>query len=68
MNLIKKLRELRSKSFNRISQQSGQSHARPQYYVLNCICNNDCKRTSDTAGPTHFLEINHASNKSSSMK
>ena len=25
-----------------------------------CICNNDCKRKSDTAGPKHSLEIKHA--------
>ena len=46
---------------NRNWQQSGQSLARPQYYILNCVCNNDCKRKSDTAGPKHLLEIKHAS-------
>ena len=35
--------------------------ARPQYYVLNSVCNNDCKRSSDTAGPKHLVEIKHAS-------
>ena len=35
--------------------------ARPQYYVLNCICNNDCKRKSDSAGPKHLLDIKHTS-------
>ena len=59
MNLIKKLRELRRKNFNRNWQQSGQSLARTQYYVLNSVCNNDCKRKSDTAGPKHLLEIKH---------
>ena len=34
---------------------------RPQYYALNSVCNNDCKRKSDTAGPKHLLEIKHAS-------
>ena len=61
MNLIKKLRELRRRKFNRNWQQSGQSLARPQYYVLNSVCNNDCKRKSDTAGPKHLVEIKHAS-------
>ena len=27
--------------------------------VLNCVCNNNCKRKLDTAGPTHLLK--HAS-------
>ena len=35
--------------------------AQPQYYVLNSVCNNDCKRKSDTAGPKHLVEIKHAS-------
>ena len=61
MNLIKKLRELRRRKFNKNWQQSGQSLARPQYYVLNSVCNNDCKRKSDTAGPKHLVEIKHAS-------
>ena len=61
MNLIKKLLELRRRNFNRNWQQSGQSLARPQYYVLNSVCNNDCKRKSDAAGPKYFLEIKHAS-------
>ena len=29
--------------------------------VLNFVCNNDCKRKSDTAGPKHLVEIKHAS-------
>ena len=33
------------------------SLARRQYYVFNCVCNNDCKKQSDTAGPKHTLEI-----------
>ena len=61
MNLTKKLRELRRRKFNRNWQQSGQSLARLQYYVLNSVCNNDCKRKSDTAGPKHLVEIKHAS-------
>ena len=61
VNLIKKLRELRRKNSNRNCLQSGQSLARSQYYVLNCTCNNDCKRKSDKAGPKHLLEIEHAS-------
>ena len=61
MNLIKKLWELCRKNFNRNSQRSGQSLALPQYYILNCVCNKDCKRKSDTAGPKHLLEIKHAS-------
>ena len=61
MNLIKKLRGLRRRSFNRNWQQNGHSLARLQYYVLNCVCSNDCKRRSDTAGPKHLLEIKHAS-------
>ena len=60
MNLIKKLLESRRK-FNRNWQQSGQSLARSQYYVLNRVCNNDCRRKSDTAGPKHLLEIKHTS-------
>ena len=35
--------------------------AQPQYYVLNSVCNNDCKRKSDTAGPKHLVEIKYAS-------
>ena len=61
MNLIKKLRELRRRKFNRNWQQSGQSLARPQYHVLNSVCNNDCKRKPDTANPKHLVEIKHAS-------
>ena len=61
MNLIKKLLELRRRNFNRNWQQSGKSLARPQYYVLNSVCNNDCKRKSDTVGPKYFLKIKHAS-------
>ena len=61
MNLIKKLWELRRRKFNRNWEQSGQSLARPQYYVLNSVCNNDCKRKSDATGPKHLLEIKHAS-------
>ena len=61
IKLIKKLRELRRKKISRNWQQSGQCLARPQYYVLNCISNNDCKRKSDKAGPNHLLEIKHAS-------
>ena len=57
MDLIKKFQELRRKSFNR----NWQSLARSQCYVLNCVCNNDCKRKSHTAGPKHLLEIKHAS-------
>ena len=30
-------------------------------YVSNYVCNNDCKRKSDTAGPKHFLGRKHAS-------
>ena len=61
MNLIKKLRELSRRKFNRNWQQSGQSLARPQYCVLNSVCNNDCKRKSDTANPKHLVEIKHPS-------
>ena len=61
MNLIKKLRELRRRKFNGNWQESGQSLAQPQYYVLNSLCNNDCKRKSDKAGPKHLVEIKHAS-------
>ena len=60
MNLIKKLPELLRKNFNRNWQQSGQSLAWPQYYVSNCVCNNDCKRKSDTAGPKHLLELKYS--------
>ena len=60
MNLIKKLQELRRRKFNRNWQQRGQSRARSQYYVLNSVCNNDCKKKSDTAGPKQLLEIKHA--------
>ena len=59
--LIKKLRELGRRKFNRNWQQSGTSLAWPQYYVLNSVCNNDCKRTSHTVGPKHLVEIKHAS-------
>ena len=34
---------------------------RPQFYVLNSVCNNDCKRKSDTTGHKHLVEIKHAS-------
>ena len=34
---------------------------RPQFYVLNSVCNNDCKRKSDTTGRKHLVEIKHAS-------
>lgn len=61
MNLIMKLRELRRKNYNRNCQNSGQSLAWPQYYVFNCVCDNDCKRKSDKLGPRHLLEIEHAS-------
>ena len=61
MNLIKKLRELRRKTFNRNWQQRGQSLFRSQHYVSNCVCNNDCKRKSGAVGPKHLLEIKHAS-------
>ena len=27
------------------------------YCALNCVCNNDCKRKSDTAGRKHLVEI-----------
>ena len=61
MNLIKKLWELRIKNFNSNLQESRQSLARPQYYVLNPVCNNDCKRmSSDTACSKHLLEIKNA--------
>ena len=49
------------KNFNRNLQQSGQPLARPQHYVSNCVCNNDRKRKSDTAGPKHLFEIKNAS-------
>ena len=61
MNWIKKLWELRRRKFDRNWQQSGHSLTRPQYYVLNSVCNNDCKRKSDIAGPKHLVEIKHAS-------
>ena len=35
--------------------------ARPRYYILNCLRNNDCKRKSNTAGPKHLLKIEHVS-------
>ena len=57
INLIKKLHELRCRNFDKNWQLSGQSLARPQYYVLDFVCNNVCKRKSDTAGPKHLLEI-----------
>ena len=60
MNLIKKLRGFRTKNFNSNLQESGQSLARPQYYVLNPVCNNDCKRMSDTACSKHLSKIKHA--------
>ena len=59
-NLIKRFRELRRRKLNRNWQQSEQSLARPKYYVLNSVCNNDCKGKSDTAGPKYTLEIEHA--------
>ena len=31
----------------------------PQCSVSVCLCNDDCKRKSDTAGPKHFFEIIH---------
>ena len=61
MNLIKKLQELRQKKFDRNWQQSGQTLTRPQYYFLNCACNNDCKRKSDTACSKHLLKMKYAS-------
>ena len=61
MKLIKKHRELRRRKVNRNWQQSGQSLARPKYYVLNSGCNNGCKRKSYRAGPKHTLEIKHTS-------
>ena len=48
------------KTFYRNWQQSWQSLAQPQYYVFNCVCNNDCKRKSDTAFLKHLLEIEQA--------
>ena len=56
MNLIKNLRELRRKNFNRNWQQSGKF----PHYVSNSVCNDDCKRKSDTAGPKHPLKTKHA--------
>ena len=56
MNLIKNLRELRRKNFNRNWQQSGKS----SHYVSNSVCNDDCKRKPDTAGPKHPLKTKHA--------
>ena len=44
MNLIEKVGELPRKTFNRNWQQSRQFLALLQYYVSNCVCNNDCKR------------------------
>ena len=35
--------------------------ARPQYCVFNHVCNNNCERKSNTVGPKHRLEIEHAS-------
>ena len=61
MNLIKKLRELRRRKLNRNWQQSGQSLAQPQYYVLNSVSNNDCKRKPNIAGTKNLVEIKHAS-------
>ena len=61
MNLIKKVREFGRKNFNRNWRQGGLSLTLPQYYVSDCVCNNDCKRKLDTAGRKHLLEINHAS-------
>ena len=60
INLIEKVRKLHRKNVNVNWQQSGQSLARPQYYVFNCVCKNDCKRKSDTVGPEHPLEIESA--------
>ena len=61
MKLIKKHRDLRRRNFNRNWQQSGQFLARPQFYVLNSVCNNDCKRKSDTTDRKHLVETKHAS-------
>ena len=33
----------------------------PPYYVLSSVCNNDCKRKSDSAGPEHLLKMKHVS-------
>ena len=60
MNLIKKLQKLCRKIFNSNWQQFRQSLAWPQYYVFNFICNNDCNRKLDTAGPKYLLEIKYA--------
>ena len=60
MNLIKKLQEMRGRKFNRNWQQKEQSLARPQCYVLNSVCNNDCKKNVGTADPKHLVEIKRA--------
>ena len=33
---------------------------RRRYCVLKCVCNNDCKRKLDTAGPKHLSKTKHA--------
>ena len=43
-----------TKKINRNWQQSRQSLAWPQYYVFNCVCNNDSKRKSNIAGPKNL--------------
>ena len=57
MNLIKKLPELPGIKYNRNWQQKGHSLALPQFYVFNCVFNNDGKRTSKTSGSKHCSEV-----------
>ena len=33
---------------------------RRRYCVLKCVCNHDCKRKLDTAGPKHLSKTKHA--------
>ena len=63
MNLIKKLQQEKTeKTLIEIDNKlTTNSLTRPQYDVSNCVCNNDCKRKSDTACPKHILEIKHGS-------
>ena len=59
MNLIKNSDNCVEKALIEIGNKEDHL-VRPRYCVLKCVCNNDCKRKSDTAGPKHLLKIKHA--------